>query len=43
MVDRDLLYVSKAVLPFLAIQIAILLILTYWPELVLFLPKLVYG
>ncbi len=42
-VDRDLLYVSKAVLPFLAIQIAILLILTYWPELVLFLPKLVYG
>jgi tripartite ATP-independent transporter DctM subunit len=42
-VDRDLLYVSKAVLPFLAIQIAILLVLTYWPELVLFLPKLVYG
>ena len=42
-VDRDLLYVSKAVLPFLAIQIAILLVLTYWPDLVLFLPKLVYG
>ena len=42
-VDRDLLYVSKAVLPFLAIQIAILMVLTYWPDLVLFLPKLVYG
>ncbi len=42
-VDRDLLYVSKAVLPFLAIQIAILLLLTYWPALVLLLPKLVYG
>ncbi|NOY12553.1 MAG: TRAP transporter large permease [Deltaproteobacteria bacterium] len=42
-VGRDLLYVSRAVLPFLAIQIAILLILTYWPDLVLFLPRLVYG
>jgi C4-dicarboxylate transporter DctM subunit len=42
-VDRDLLYVSKAVLPFLLIQIAILLVLTYWPDLVLALPRLVYG
>jgi C4-dicarboxylate transporter DctM subunit len=42
-VDRNLLYVSRAVLPFLLIQIAILMVLTYWPELVLFLPKLVYG
>ena len=42
-VDRDLVYVSKSVLPFLAIQIVILLILTYWPDLVLLLPKLVYG
>ncbi len=42
-VDRDLLYVSKAVMPFLMIQIAILLLLTYWPDLVLLLPKLVYG
>jgi len=42
-VDRDLLYVSKAVVPFLLIQIAILLVLTYWPGLVLLLPKLVYG
>jgi C4-dicarboxylate transporter DctM subunit len=41
--DRNLVYVSKAVLPFLAIQIAILMILTYWADLVLFLPRLVYG
>jgi len=42
-VNRDLLYVSRAVVPFLLIQIAILLLLTYWPALVLFLPELVYG
>jgi C4-dicarboxylate transporter DctM subunit len=40
---KNLVYVSKAVLPFLIIQIAILLILTYWPDLVLFLPRMVYG
>ncbi|OEU78040.1 MAG: C4-dicarboxylate ABC transporter permease [Desulfuromonadales bacterium C00003107] len=40
---RDLLYVSRAVLPFLAIQIAILLLLTYCPDLVLWLPRLFYG
>ncbi len=40
---KNLVYVSKAVLPFLIIQIAILLILTYWPDLVLYLPRLVYG
>jgi C4-dicarboxylate transporter DctM subunit len=42
-VNRDLVYVSKAVLPFLLIQFAILLLLTFWPDLVLFLPRLVYG
>ena len=42
-VNRDLVYVSKAVMPFLLIQIAILLLLTFWPDLVLFLPRLVYG
>ncbi len=42
-VDRNLLYVSKAVMPFIIIQILILLILTYWADLVLFLPRLVYG
>ena len=43
LVNRGLIYVTKAVLPFLAIQIAILLILTYWADLVLFLPKFFYG
>lgn len=42
-VDRDLLFVTKSVLPFLAIQIVILLILTFWADLVLMLPRLVYG
>jgi len=42
-VDRNLVYVSKAVLPFLCIQVAILLVLTYWPDLVLLLPRLLYG
>lgn len=42
-VDRDILFVTKAVLPFLAIQIAVLLLLTYWADLVMWLPRLVYG
>jgi len=42
-VDRNLVYVSKAVLPFLLIQVAILLVLTYWADLVLLLPRLLYG
>ncbi|OHB33070.1 MAG: C4-dicarboxylate ABC transporter permease [Desulfuromonadaceae bacterium GWC2_58_13] len=42
-VNRDLLYVSRAVLPFLAIQILLLLLFTYWPDLVLLLPRLIYG
>ncbi len=42
-VDRNLVYVTKAVMPFLLIQTAILLLLTYWADLVLLLPRLVYG
>jgi tripartite ATP-independent transporter DctM subunit len=42
-VNRDIVYVTRAVLPFIAIQIAILFVLTFWPDLVLFLPRLVYG
>ncbi|MBM9520834.1 TRAP transporter large permease [Desulforhopalus vacuolatus] len=42
-VDRDIVYVTKAVLPFLLIQIIILFILTFVPEIVLLLPRLVYG
>ncbi|MFK5927317.1 MAG: TRAP transporter large permease [Desulfuromusa sp.] len=42
-VNRDLIYVSKAVMPFLLIQIAILMFLTFSPDLVLFLPRWIYG
>jgi C4-dicarboxylate transporter DctM subunit len=42
-VDRDIVYVTRAVLPFLAIQVVILFILTFWPDLVLLLPRFVYG
>ena len=42
-VNRDLLYVSRAVFPFLLIQILLLLLFTYWPDLVLLLPRLIYG
>src|SRR5210317_309952 len=37
--ERDLIYVSKAVMPFIVIQIAVLLILTFLPNVVLWLPK----
>lgn len=38
--NRDLIFVSKAVMPFLAIQIAVLLLMTYVPEVVLWLPRM---
>jgi len=37
---RDIIFVSRAVLPFLAIQIGVLFFLTYCPKVVLFLPRL---
>lgn len=40
--NRDLIYVSRAVLPFLAIQIAVLIFMTYLPDAVLWLPR-VFG
>ena len=43
LVNRGLIYVTRAVLPFLAIQLVILIILTYWADLVLFLPRFFYG
>ncbi len=43
MVDKSLIYMSRAVMPFLVLQIAILLLLTFWPDLVLLLPRLFYG
>ena len=41
--DRNIVYVSKAVMPFLLIQVIILLILTFCPDIVLLLPRMVYG
>ncbi|MDD2556902.1 MAG: TRAP transporter large permease subunit, partial [Desulfuromonas sp.] len=41
--NRNILYVSRAVMPFLLIQLAILLLLTFWPDPVLLLPRLLLG
>ncbi len=41
--DRNILYVTRAVMPFLLIQIGLLMLYTYWPDLVLFLPNLLYN
>ena len=38
--NKDIIYVSKAVLPFIAIQIAVLFLITYMPDLVLWLPNM---
>ena len=38
--NRDLIYVSKAVMPFIAIQILVLLLMTFFPDVVLWLPRL---
>ncbi|MCB2225553.1 MAG: TRAP transporter large permease [Desulfarculaceae bacterium] len=40
LVNKDLVYVSRAVLPWIAIQITVLLIMTYLPDTVLWLPRL---
>ena len=40
LVNRDLVYVSRSVLPWIAIQIAVLLMMTYLPDTVLWLPRL---
>jgi C4-dicarboxylate transporter DctM subunit len=38
--NKDLIYVSKAVVPFIAIQMAVLFMITYLPEVMLWLPRL---
>jgi len=40
MVNKDLIWVSKACFPFIAIQISVLLLMTYWPGAVLYLPRM---
>jgi tripartite ATP-independent transporter DctM subunit len=37
--NKNIIYVAKAVVPFLAIQIGVLFLMTYLPDLVLWLPK----
>ncbi|GAB6097839.1 hypothetical protein JCM14469_40930 [Desulfatiferula olefinivorans] len=37
---KDIVFVSKAVLPFVGIQILVLMLLTYLPDLVLLLPRM---
>jgi C4-dicarboxylate transporter DctM subunit len=39
MTSRDLIFVSRAVLPFILIQIAVLIFITYVPEASLWLPR----
>jgi tripartite ATP-independent transporter DctM subunit len=38
--NRDLIYVSKAVMPFIVIQIFVLLLITFFPDVVLWFPKM---
>lgn len=38
--DRDLIYVTRAVMPFVIIQLLVLAVITYLPDLVLWLPRL---
>ncbi|MDJ0914232.1 MAG: TRAP transporter large permease [Desulfobacterales bacterium] len=38
--NKDLIYVSKAVIPFILIQIAVLGLMTYLPDVVLWLPRI---
>ena len=38
--NRDLVYVSRAVIPFLIIQYAVLAVITYMPDAVLWLPRM---
>jgi C4-dicarboxylate transporter DctM subunit len=39
MANKDIIYVTKAVFPFLIIQLIVLFMMTYLPDLVLWLPK----
>jgi tripartite ATP-independent transporter DctM subunit len=38
--NKDIIYISKAVIPFLLIQLAVLALITYFPDFVLWLPHL---
>jgi C4-dicarboxylate transporter DctM subunit len=38
--NKDIIYISKAVIPFLLIQLAVLALITYLPDFILWLPRL---
>jgi C4-dicarboxylate transporter DctM subunit len=38
--NRDLIYVSRAVIPFIIIQLAVLFLITYMPGMALWLPRI---
>jgi tripartite ATP-independent transporter DctM subunit len=38
--NKDLIYVTKSVIPFIVIQLIVLFIITYMPDVVLWLPKM---
>jgi C4-dicarboxylate transporter DctM subunit len=38
--NKDIIYVSKAVIPFLLIQTAVLALITYLPDVVLWMPRI---
>ena len=38
--NKDIIYISKAVIPFLFIQVVVLALITYFPEFVLWLPRI---
>jgi C4-dicarboxylate transporter DctM subunit len=40
MANRDIIYITRTVIPFVIIQLIVLLLMTYMPGLVLWLPKM---
>jgi C4-dicarboxylate transporter DctM subunit len=38
--NKNIIFVTKAVIPFLIIQLSVLFLMTYWSDLVLWLPKI---
>jgi TRAP-type C4-dicarboxylate transport system permease large subunit len=38
--NKDLIYVTKSVIPFIVIQLIVLFIITYMPDVVLWLPRM---
>jgi C4-dicarboxylate transporter DctM subunit len=37
--NKNILFVTRAVIPFLIIQLVVLFLMTYFPDMVLWLPK----